>query len=99
MPSLSTLVSWTSVLILGWCVLTIAHLVYNILLHPLRGYPGPLPARWTTWYKTYIELVRQKNWTDNLVELHARYGRYTSVRESKRTKPFSPSPVQHCLDL
>jgi hypothetical protein len=58
----------------GWLVWKLAASAYNVLLHPLKQYPGPLAAQATDWYKTYIELFLQRNWTDNLIELHRRYG-------------------------
>ncbi len=70
-------------LVLGWVSLQVARLVYNIFLHPLKSYPGPIGAQATEWYKTYIELFQQKNWTDQLIELHQQYG------ESARTRSRS----------
>ena len=66
------------VLILAWLSRHVARLLYNIFLHPLKNYPGPLGAQATEWYKTYIELFQQKSWTDQLIELHKRYGEHPS---------------------
>ncbi|KAK9311440.1 cytochrome P450 [Lipomyces starkeyi] len=62
---------WT---LLAWLLLKIYRLVYNIFLHPLKRYPGPLCAAATTWWKTYIEVYTQQSMTDVLEYLHARYG-------------------------
>ncbi|KAK9327706.1 cytochrome P450 [Lipomyces starkeyi] len=63
-----------STALLAWLLLKIYRLVYNIFLHPLRRYPGPLCAAATTWWKTYIEVYTQQSMTDVLEYLHARYG-------------------------
>jgi hypothetical protein len=40
----------------------------------LRAFPGPTPAKATTWWQTYIEVVRQESMTDILKTLHKQYG-------------------------
>ncbi|KAK9366241.1 cytochrome P450 [Lipomyces kononenkoae] len=60
--------------LVSWLLLKFYHLVYNIFLHPLKHFPGPLFAAATTWWKTYIEVYAQQSMTDVLEELHARYG-------------------------
>ena len=62
-------------LVLGCLAYQVTRLFYNIFLHPLKKYPGPIGAQATDWYKTYIELFQQKNWTDQLFELHKQYGK------------------------
>jgi hypothetical protein len=68
----TSLAAWS--VLLGWLSL----LIYNVLVHPLKAFPGPLAAGASTWWKTYIEVFRQKSMTDVLVELHAQYGTYGS---------------------
>lgn len=50
-------------------------IVYNVFLHPLAKFPGPLLARVTVYWKAYIECVLKKSFCDELRELHGRYGR------------------------
>lgn len=32
-------------IVAAWLALQVARLLYNVFLHPLRSYPGPLDAR------------------------------------------------------
>jgi hypothetical protein len=59
-----------------WLVSGLLRLVYNVFLHPLRKFPGPTAAKATTWWKTYIEVVKQESMTDVLFKLHKQYGPY-----------------------
>jgi hypothetical protein len=61
-------------LFVAWLVFNVSRLVYNIFLHPLSQFPGPLAAKATRWWKTYIEVVRQDSFTDVLIKLHKQYG-------------------------
>ena len=70
------LLLWTPFLV--WLTLGVFRLFYNVLFHPLRAYPGPLAARATTWWKTYIEVVKQESMIDVLFKLHKQFGPYTS---------------------
>ena len=70
-----SLILWT--LFLAWLALGIFRLLYNVFFHPLRSYPGPLAAKATTWWKTYIEVVKQESMTDVLFDLHKQFGLYT----------------------
>lgn len=72
-----SLVLWT--LFLAWFSLRVFHLFYNVLFHPLRAYPGPIGAKATTWWKTYIEVVKQESMTDVLSKLHKQFGSHTSM--------------------
>jgi hypothetical protein len=63
---------WT--LFLAWLTLGVFRLFYNVLFHPLRAYPGPLAAAATTWWKTYIEVVKQESMIDVLFRLHKQFG-------------------------
>ena len=60
--------------LLAWISQGLLRLLYNIAFHPLREYPGPLAARATTWWKTYIEVVKQESMIDVLFKLHETYG-------------------------
>ena len=46
--------------------------VYNIWLHPLRSYPGPLLARATSTYIAFLEM--NGNLHHKTKEWHDRYG-------------------------
>lgn len=70
-----SLILWT--LLLAWLVSGVLRLFYNVFFHPLRAYPGPLAAKATTWWKTYIEVVKQESMTDVLFDLHKQFGSYT----------------------
>ncbi|OIW26308.1 putative P450 monooxygenase [Coniochaeta ligniaria NRRL 30616] len=68
----ASLAAWS--VLLGCLGLLVSNVVYNVLAHPLKAFPGPLAAGASTWWKTYIEVFKQKSMTDVLVELHAKYG-------------------------
>jgi hypothetical protein len=72
-----SLVFWT--LFLARLSLGVFRLFYNVLFHPLRAYPGPLGAKATTWWKTYVEVVKQESMTDVLFKLHKQFGPYESL--------------------
>jgi len=65
------ILSFLRIGILLWGVLQLS---YNLFLHPLRKFPGPVAARASGWWKTWVEVVRGKSWVDVLVELHRKYG-------------------------
>jgi hypothetical protein len=67
-----SLVIWS--IFLGWAGFQVYQLIYNIFLHPLKAFPGPLAAGASTWWKTYIEVFKQQSMTDVLFDLHAQYG-------------------------
>ncbi len=71
---------WTSVV--AWLVVGIGRVVYNVLFHPLNAFPGPIAAKATEWWKTYIEVVKQESMTDVLVRLHKQYGPHSKLRFS-----------------
>ena len=62
---------WGTTVALGWMVVQYA---YYSFFHPLSKYPGPKLAGVTTWWKTYIELVKQESLAHKLIKLHAQYG-------------------------
>ena len=52
----------------------IYHVVYNIFFHPLKRYPGPLGARATSWWKTYVEVIKGDSMVHVIIKLHEEYG-------------------------
>ncbi|KAH8810843.1 putative P450 monooxygenase [Xylogone sp. PMI_703] len=74
MAILSLLYSLAWKALLAWLALNILRIAYNLLLHPLRAYPGPPWAKVTAWWKTWIEVVQQESMVDVLVKLHEQYG-------------------------
>lgn len=67
-----SLLLWST--FLAWIFQGLLRLLYNVFFHPLREYPGPLAARATTWWKTYIEVAKQESLVDVLFKLHEQYG-------------------------
>jgi len=63
-----------------WFVTEVSRVVYNLLLHPLKTFPGPLAARATDWWKTYIEVFKQESMVDVLLDLHKLHGLYLKIR-------------------
>jgi hypothetical protein len=57
-----------------WLGRAVAYGLYNVFWHPLSKYPGPAAAKATTWWKTYVEVVRQESMVDALFVLHKEYG-------------------------
>jgi len=50
--------------------------LHRIYFHPLSRYPGPLGAKATDWWKTYIEVIKQESMVDVLFRLHEQYGQF-----------------------
>lgn len=69
-----SLLLWS--LVSAWLALKFYNAIYNLLLHPLAKYPGPLPARVTDWWKTYIEVVKKESFVHLVIELHEQYGMF-----------------------
>jgi hypothetical protein len=63
-----------STLLTAYIVLKLSTIIYNLFLHPLAKFPGPLAGRATDWYKTYIEVYRQQSMVHLLIDLHEIYG-------------------------
>lgn len=107
MVSQISLALWT--LLAAWLGLQVYRLVYNVVFHPLRSYPGPVAAKATIWWKTYVEVVRKESFTDTLIRLHKQYGMYTiyahpsqnstSLGDVVRVGPNEVSPTKQNLDL
>ena len=64
----------------AWLGSKVFQIVYNVFFHPLRAYPGPLAAKATTWWKTYVEVVTQQSMVDVLFKLHEHFGSLNSLR-------------------
>jgi len=63
-------------LLVSWLIFSTSRVFYNIYLHPLRRFPGPLAARASTWWMAYIEVWKHESMPDALFRLHAQYGVY-----------------------
>jgi hypothetical protein len=50
------------------------HALYNIFLHPLRNFPGPLLAGATSGWKAYKEVIKGETLAQELFHLHRKYG-------------------------
>ncbi|KAK4234237.1 cytochrome P450 [Achaetomium macrosporum] len=63
------------IIALGLASLTLyilSHIIYNLFLHPLRGYPGPLLMRATRW--GYNARLMSGTLPFDMLALHRRYG-------------------------
>ncbi|KAI0396358.1 cytochrome P450 [Xylariaceae sp. FL0594] len=73
--------SWIGVLAKFVAILSIvyvaSHVVYNLYLHPLRKYPGPLLGRSTLLWRFYNVLGGR--WHRRVDELHKKYGSVVRV--------------------
>lgn len=63
-----------------WVTTELIRVLYNVLFHPLRKYPGPVAASATDWWKTYVEVFKQESMTDVLLDLHKQHGLYSNIR-------------------
>lgn len=75
-------------------LLTVSNLIYNIFLHPLRHYPGPLLARATRLYHLYYDLsgvqhLKQKEW-------HDRYGEVVRIAPDELSYTSAQAWVDIC---
>lgn len=57
-----------------WTFCLVALAVYNYFFHPLAKISGPRAASVTTWWKTYIEVIKQESMVHLLMKLHKKYG-------------------------
>jgi hypothetical protein len=58
--------------------------VYNIFFHPLAHFPGPRGAACTRWWLAYMQLVRRVSLSDLRMELHKKYGSFSTWLYSHR---------------
>jgi hypothetical protein len=56
-------------------LLLLARIFYRAFLHPLASIPGPRIAAFTSLYRAYYDIVRDGEWSEQLHDLHARYGK------------------------
>ncbi|TFK52869.1 cytochrome P450 [Heliocybe sulcata] len=54
-------------------------LLYRAIFHPLRAYPGPLPARLTAFWSMAVSAKGNK-WHLKVQELHRQYGDFVRIR-------------------
>lgn len=52
----------------------LGRVVYNVLFHPLRKFPGPWMAGATSSWKAYKEVIKQESAVHELFALHKKYG-------------------------
>lgn len=71
-PSLAFLLAVLSVLTLLYCLLTV---VYRLVFHPLRRFPGPKLAAATTLYRAYFQIVQDGGQLRQWNRLHELYGK------------------------
>ncbi|KAI0828784.1 cytochrome P450 [Hypoxylon sp. FL0890] len=67
----------------GLISLTVLYLSYQLLLHPLRSYPGPLLAKITNWYTGFFAIKR-----DLHIEIwrnHQKYGPVVRIGPDRLT--------------
>ncbi|KAK7443452.1 hypothetical protein VKT23_015625 [Stygiomarasmius scandens] len=50
--------------------------LFKRVFNPLNRFPGPILARWTRYYMTYYDIVKDCAWIENLDELHRIYGMF-----------------------
>ncbi|ESK85485.1 benzoate 4-monooxygenase cytochrome p450 [Moniliophthora roreri MCA 2997] len=67
--------------------------VYRLLLHPLRKFPGPKLAAVTDFYQAYFDIVKGGAFLDHLRELHSEYG--PVVRVGPNTLHFVNQKAYH----
>jgi hypothetical protein len=56
-------------------LLAVCHVLYNLLLHPLRKFPGPVLASATSYWKAWKEVVLQETMAQELFKLHDKCGK------------------------
>ncbi|KAL7950682.1 cytochrome P450 [Trichoderma barbatum] len=57
-----------------WIVYVVLRAIYNVTLHPLAGFPGPVAAGASYWYEGYFDLILWGRYTSEIVRLHEKYG-------------------------
>lgn len=89
-------------------LLAVCHVLYNIFLHPLRKFPGPVLAGATSYWKAWKEVVLQETMAQELFGLHEKYGRmapleilmvYQSLSDTLRRGNCSHRPKRGGVSL
>ncbi|KAK0763227.1 LOW QUALITY PROTEIN: hypothetical protein N5P37_004213, partial [Trichoderma harzianum] len=57
-----------------WAVYKLLRPIYNITLHPLAGFPGPVLAGASYWYEGYFDLILWGRYTGEIARMHEKYG-------------------------
>ncbi|KAL6788177.1 cytochrome P450 [Trichoderma sp. SZMC 28012] len=57
-----------------WAVYKLLRAIYNITLHPLAGFPGPVLAGASYWYEGYFDLILWGRYTSEIARMHEKYG-------------------------
>ena len=58
----------------AWVLASVVHAIASVYFGSLSHVPGPKLAAATTWWRAYVEAVKQVSWVDKLIELHSIYG-------------------------
>ncbi|KAK5987017.1 Cytochrome P450 monooxygenase [Cladobotryum mycophilum] len=59
---------------LGIALIGLLPMLYNMLFHPLRHFPGPSMAGATLWWKAYKEVFLHQTLATELFDLHEKHG-------------------------
>lgn len=59
-----------------WIVYQLLRAIYNITLHPLADFPGPIAAGASYWYEGYFDLILWGRYTTEIVRMHDKYGTF-----------------------
>lgn len=73
-----SLITWAALASVVLLFYNAAVVIYRLLLHPLRSFPGPRIAAATYWYETYHDLFVGQfpgQGVYNIERLHKRYGK------------------------
>ncbi|OBT51537.1 hypothetical protein VE04_08593 [Pseudogymnoascus sp. 24MN13] len=78
-------------------LLAVCHVLYNLLLHPLRKFPGPVLAGATSYWKAWKEVVLQQTMAQELFKLHDKYGEIVRIgpNELHFGKPSAFHDIYH----
>ncbi|PTB58580.1 hypothetical protein M431DRAFT_105846 [Trichoderma harzianum CBS 226.95] len=57
-----------------WALYKFLQAIYNITLHPLAGFPGPVLAGASYWYEGYFDLILWGRYTSEIARMHEKYG-------------------------
>lgn len=55
---------------------------YNLILHPLAGFPGPKVAAATRLYEFYYDVVKRGQYIYKIEEMHRKYGTKPDLRST-----------------